>query len=139
MTNEKAILLLDMESFYASIEHAENPQYAGKPLVVSGDPNRRSGVILAACPLAKEKGIQNAERLYEAQQKCSDVVVVKPRMQKYVDVSLRISKLLGEYTDLIEPTPLMNNLWMSPGVNVCLERLKRLHQKFKPVLKKKWV
>ncbi|GAF21547.1 LOW QUALITY PROTEIN: error-prone, lesion bypass DNA polymerase V [Bacillus sp. JCM 19047] len=100
MTNEKAILLLDMESFYASIEHAENPQYAGKPLVVSGDPNRRSGVILAACPLAKEKGIQNAERLYEAQQKCSDVVVVKPRMQKYVDVSLRISKLLGSIQTL---------------------------------------
>ncbi len=103
MTKEQAILLIDMESFYASVEHVENPQYAGRPLVVSGDPNRRSGVILAACPLAKAKGIQNAERLYEAQQKCADVVVVKPRMQKYVDVSIRISKLIGEYTDLVEP------------------------------------
>ncbi len=58
MTNEKAILLLDMESFYASIEHAENPQYAGKPLVVSGDPNRRSGVILLPARLRKKKGFR---------------------------------------------------------------------------------
>lgn len=103
MKRESVILLVDMESFYASIEHARNPQYAGKPLVVSGDPNRRSGVILAACPLAKARGIKNAERLFEAQQKCPDVVVVKPRMQLYVDMSLKISKLLGEFTDLVEP------------------------------------
>lgn len=103
MTQQKVIFLVDMESFYASIEHVANPQYDGKPLVVSGDPNRRSGVILAACPLAKKKGIKNAERLYEAQQKCPDVVVVKPRMQRYVDVSLEISKILGTFTDLVEP------------------------------------
>ncbi|MBM7839532.1 DNA polymerase-4 [Alkalihalobacillus xiaoxiensis] len=103
MTRQKAVFLVDMESFYASIEHVENPQYDGKPLVVSGDPNRRSGVILAACPLAKKKGIRNAERLYEAQQKCPDVVVVKPRMQRYVDVSLEISRILGTFTDQVEP------------------------------------
>lgn len=103
MTRQKAVFLVDMESFYASIEHVENPQYDGKPLVVSGDPNRRSGVILAACPLAKQKGIRNAERLYEAQQKCPDVVVVKPRMQRYVDVSLEISRILGTFTDQVEP------------------------------------
>ncbi len=70
MKRQSVILLVDMESFYASIEHARNPQYEGRPLVVSGDPNRRSGVILAACPLAKARGIKNAERLFEAQQKC---------------------------------------------------------------------
>ncbi|BAD66357.1 MULTISPECIES: DNA polymerase IV [Shouchella] len=103
MKRANVIFLVDMESFYASIEHAANPQYDGRPLVVSGDVNRRSGVILAACPLAKAKGVRNAERLFEAQQKCPDLVVVKPHMQRYVDISLQISKILGTFTDLVEP------------------------------------
>ncbi len=49
-----------------------------------------------------------------------DVVVVKPRMQLYVDMSLKISKLLGEFTDLVEPIRLMNNLWMSQEANAYL-------------------
>ncbi len=54
----KVIFLVDMQSFYASIEKAQHPEYADQPLVVSGDPKRRSGVILAACPLAKSYGVK---------------------------------------------------------------------------------
>ncbi|KGA95583.1 DNA polymerase IV [Alkalihalobacillus alcalophilus ATCC 27647 = CGMCC 1.3604] len=99
----KVIFLIDMQSFYASVEKARFPEHANKPLVVSGDPARRSGVILAACPLAKSYGIQNAERLWEAKQKCNDLLIVRPRMQEYVDISLQITELLKQYTDLVEP------------------------------------
>ena len=51
--NERAILLVDMQSFYASVEKVEAPHLENVPLIVSGDPERRSGVVLAACPLAK--------------------------------------------------------------------------------------
>ena len=51
--NERAILLVDMQSFYASVEKVEAPHLKDVPLIVSGDPERRSGVVLAACPLAK--------------------------------------------------------------------------------------
>ncbi|NGP44753.1 DNA polymerase IV [Bacillaceae bacterium SIJ1] len=100
---ETVIFLVDIQSFYASVEHAERPELRGKPLVVSGDPQRRSGVILAACPLAKKKGVQNAERLFEALQKCPEATVVKPRMQKYLDVSMQITRILEEFTDQVEP------------------------------------
>lgn len=101
--NERAILLVDMQSFYASVEKVEAPHLENVPLIVSGDPERRSGVVLAACPLAKKRGVQNASRLWEAQEKCPEAVVVRPRMQRYLDVSVMITELLEQYTDLVEP------------------------------------
>ncbi|GIP20307.1 DNA polymerase IV 2 [Paenibacillus sp. J22TS3] len=99
---ERVIMLGDCESFYASVEKAEHDAYKDRPLVVAGDPTRRSGIILAACPLAKSYGITTAERLGEALRKCPDVVVVKPRMQRYIDISLKITKIYEQYTDLVE-------------------------------------
>jgi len=46
----RVVMLIDMQSFYASVEKAKYPEYNNKPLVVAGDPARRSGIILAACP-----------------------------------------------------------------------------------------
>ncbi|MHC8426953.1 DNA polymerase IV [Bacillus velezensis] len=97
------ILLVDMQSFYASVEKAEAPHLKSRPMIVSGDPERRSGVVLAACPLAKRYGVKNAERLWEAQAKCPDAVIVRPRMQRYIDVSVMITELFERYTDLVEP------------------------------------
>ncbi|WP_110927527.1 DNA polymerase IV [Bacillus massiliglaciei] len=100
---DKVIFLVDMQSYYASVEKASNPGLKGKPVVVSGDPERRAGVILAACPLAKKRGVRNGERLWEAQQKCPEAAVVRPRMQLYIDVSIQITNILERYTDLVEP------------------------------------
>lgn len=56
-------MLIDMQSFYASVKKAKMPQYKNKPLPVAGDSARRSGIILAACPLAKAKGVSTAKPL----------------------------------------------------------------------------
>lgn len=96
-------MLGDCQSFYASVEKADHPEYKDRPLVVAGDPERRSGIVLAACPLAKGKGITTAERLGEALAKCPDLVVIKPRMQKYIDVSMQITEIYKTFTDLVEP------------------------------------
>jgi DNA polymerase-4 len=103
MSREKVIMLADCQSFYASIEKAEHPEYAGLPVAVAGDPERRSGIILAACPLAKERGVTTAQRLGEALSACPDLVVIRPRMQYYVDVSMLITSIYQSYTDLVEP------------------------------------
>lgn len=101
--SQRVIFLVDMQSFYASVEKADHPAYRDKPVIVSGDPARRSGVVLAACPLAKKRGVKNALRLWEAQQLCPDAVIVRPRMQRYLDVSVQISSILARYTDMVEP------------------------------------
>lgn len=100
---EKTIFLVDMQSFYASIEKAANPALETKPVIVSGDPNQRSGIILAACPLAKQQGVKTAEALWQAQIKCPNAMIVQPRMQLYIDVSYQITQLLEQFSDLIEP------------------------------------
>lgn len=99
---KRTIFLADCQSFYASIEKADHPECQSKPVVVAGDPARRSGIILAACPIAKQYGIKTAERLGEALQKCSKLVVMRPRMKHYIDVSLMITEIYKEYTDLVE-------------------------------------
>jgi len=100
---EKIIFLVDMQSFYASVEKVRNNQYKDKPLVVAGDPERRSGIILAACPLAKKHGVTTAEALWQALNKCPELVIVKPHMKLYIDVSIAISQIMEQYTDLVEP------------------------------------
>lgn len=101
---ERIIFLIDALSFYASVEKAMNPAYKDKPLIVSGSPERRSGIVLAACSIAKKKyRISTADRLWEAIQKCPEVVVVPPRMQLYIDVSIHITNILETFTDLVEP------------------------------------
>lgn len=100
--SERTIMLADCQSFYASVEKADHPEYKNKPVAVAGDPARRSGIILAACPIAKSYGVTTAQRLGEALNKCPDLVVIRPRMQHYIDVSLMITQIYEEYTDLVE-------------------------------------
>ncbi len=73
-----------------------------KPVAVAGDPALRSGIILAACPVAKKYGVSTAERLGEALKKCPELIVMRPHMQHYIDVSLQITKIYEEFTDLVE-------------------------------------
>ncbi|GMX64561.1 DNA polymerase IV [Paenibacillus elgii] len=98
----RIIGLADCQSFYASVEKASHPEYRDKPLVVAGDPERRSGIILAACPIAKSYGVTTAETLREALAKCPELIIMKPRMQHYIDVSMQITQIYREYTDLVE-------------------------------------
>ncbi|WP_178022843.1 DNA polymerase IV [uncultured Paenibacillus sp.] len=98
----KVIFLVDGQSFYASIEKAAHPEYQNKPVAV-GDPARRSGIILAACPLAKSKGVTTAQRVGEALACCPDLVVIRPRMQRYITISLLITQIFESITDQVEP------------------------------------
>ncbi|QUL53705.1 DNA polymerase IV [Paenibacillus tritici] len=98
---DRIILLSDCQSFYASVEKAAHPEYKDKPVAV-GDPARMNGIVLAACPIAKSHGVTTASRVGEALTKCRDLVVIRPRMSIYIQVSLLISEIYQGYTDLVE-------------------------------------
>lgn len=100
--SERTIFLIDGQSFYASIEKAAHLQYKDRPVAV-GDPDRPGGIILAACPLAKSRGVTTAERASTARAKCPELVVVRPRMGRYIEVSFFITQIFESYTDLVEP------------------------------------
>lgn len=102
MPPERSILLVDGQSFYASIEKAAHPEYANKPVAVA-DPERPSGIILAACPDAKKQGVTTASRVFEAKALCKDLVVIRPRMQRYITISLFLTEIFEVFTPLVEP------------------------------------
>lgn len=100
---ERVVLHSDMNSFYASVEQAENPSLRGKPVVVAGKEELRHGIVLTKSVEAKRYGIQTAEALWQARAKCPDLVVLPPRYRLYRRYSEMARAIYYQYTDLVEP------------------------------------
>lgn len=101
--NDRTILHCDMNSFYASVELLDYPQYKNVPMAVCGDPTNRHGIILAKNEPAKKYNIVTAETLWSAKRKCPDLVCVKPHREKYKKYSRLINEIYLRYTDMVEP------------------------------------
>ncbi len=99
---KNAIIHVDMDAFYASIEQMDNPQYRGKPIAVGGLPDER-GVICTASYEARKFGIRSAMSSRKAIQLCSHLIFVPVRMDRYIEVSKQIHKIFEQYSDRIEP------------------------------------
>lgn len=96
----RAILHVDMDAFYASVEAHDDPSLAGKPLVVGGTGGR--GVVAAASYEARRFGIRSAMPMREALKRCPQVLCVRPRMARYKEVSREVFAVFGEFTDLVQ-------------------------------------
>lgn len=99
---KRTIFLVDMQAFYASVEKIRQPELQNKPVIVAGDPEQRSGIVLAACPVAKTYGVKTAELIWEAKAKCPDVQIVRPHMSLYLSLSFQITKVFEQFSDLVE-------------------------------------
>lgn len=102
-TVERIILHCDMNNFYASVECMLNPSLKGHPVAVGGDVENRHGIILAKNYEAKKYGIQTGEALWQAKEKCKDLIIVPPNYEEYLKYSRLAHAIYEEYTDLIEP------------------------------------
>ena len=105
MTAIRSIIHLDMDAFYASVEQLDHPAYRGKPVVVGADPKGGAGRgVVAACSYeARRFGIRSAMPISRAYRLCPAAVFVRPRGDRYGEMSARIFAILREYTDLMEP------------------------------------
>ena len=92
-----------MNSFYASVEQAEDPSLRGKPVVVAGKEELRHGIVLTKSIEAKRYGIQTAEALWQARAKCPDLIVLPPRYRLYRRYSEMARAIYYQYSDLVEP------------------------------------
>ncbi len=99
----KVIFHIDMNNFYASVECLLNPSIKNYAVAVAGDPNKRTGIILAKNYLAKVYGVKTGEAIWEAKQKCPTLICVAPHFDKYEEYSKRAHDIYYQYTDLIEP------------------------------------
>ena len=100
----RKIIHVDMDAFYASVEQMDNPLLRGKPIAVGGSENR--GVVAAASYEARKFGVRSAISGVMARKNCPELIFVKPRFDRYKEISSKIQKIFFEYTDLVEPLSL---------------------------------
>ena len=94
-----------MDAFYASVEQLDNPELAGKPVIVGGRPDSR-GVVAACSYEARRFGIRSAMPCAHAYKRCPEAIFVRPRMARYKELSEQIMNIFLRYTDLVEPMSL---------------------------------
>ena len=93
-----------MDAFYASVEQMDYPELRGKPIAVGGSENR--GVVAAASYEARKFGVRSAISGVLAKKNCPELNFVKPRFDRYKEISKKIHKIFYDYTDLVEPLSL---------------------------------
>jgi DNA polymerase-4 len=100
----RKIIHIDMDAFYASVEQMDNPELRGKPIAVGGSENR--GVVSAASYEARKFGVRSAISGVLAKKNCPELIFVKPRFDRYKEISKKIHAIFFDYTDLVEPLSL---------------------------------
>jgi DNA polymerase-4 len=101
--NSLSIAHMDCDAFFASVEKRDDPALRDQPVIVGGGTR---GVVSTCCYLARIHGVRSAMPMFQALKLCPNAVVVKPRMQVYVDTSRQIRALMETLTPAIEPLSL---------------------------------
>ena len=100
----RKIIHVDMDAFFASVEQMDNPELKGKPIAVGGSEKR--GVVSAASYEARTFGVRSAMSGVQAKRNCPNLIFVRPRFDRYSEISKKIRKIFYDYTDKVEPLSL---------------------------------
>ncbi len=96
----RAILHVDMDAFYASVEQLDHPELRGRPLIVGGTSGR--GVVAAASYEVRRYGVRSAMPIRRALALCPQAICVRPRMARYKEVSRQVFGIFHEFTPLVQ-------------------------------------
>ncbi|WP_067102814.1 DNA polymerase IV [Streptococcus sp. DD13] len=101
----KKIIHIDMDAFFAAIEVRDNPELAGKPVIIGHDPRETGGRgVVSTCNYeARSFGVHSAMSSKEAYERCPQAVFIPGNYEKYKQVGLQVREIFHRYTDLVEP------------------------------------
>ncbi len=108
---ERVILHSDVNNFFASVEVARNPSLASLPVAVTGNPEKRNGIILAKNEIAKKAGVKTGQVIGEAKALCPHLVCIPPDYLLYEEISGQLHNIYLEYTNFVEPLGL-DECWL---------------------------
>lgn len=108
---ERVVMHIDMNAFYASVAQHLDPSLCGRAVVVAGDPERRSGIILAKSREAKACGVKTAEAIWQAKQKCPGLIVVPPDYAAYKRYSMCLAIAKSTFGDADENLSRFDGIW----------------------------
>jgi DNA polymerase IV len=91
---------IDCDAFYAAVEKRDNPELADKPVIIGGG---KRGVVSTACYIARIHGVRSAMPMFKALEACPQAIVIRPDMEKYVQVGRQVRALMQELTPLVQP------------------------------------
>ena len=99
---KRVILHVDMNNFYASVECMLHPELQDFPLAVTGDQEKRHGIVLAKNQVAKRLGVKTGEVIWKAKLKCPGLLTIPAHHDAYLYYSQRALDIYREYTDWVE-------------------------------------
>lgn len=97
----RAIMLLDLDAFFASVEQLDHPEWRGKPVIVGGDADRH-GVVATCSYEARTYGVRSAMPAFTARKLCPDAIWVAGRHDRYRELSRQVMGLIGDETPYVE-------------------------------------
>ncbi len=99
--NGKAIGLLDLDAFFASVEQLDHPEWRGKPVIVGGSANKR-GVVSTASYEARKFGVHSAMPSAQAQRLCPQAIWTQGHFDRYREMSAQVMAILMDETPYVE-------------------------------------
>ena len=117
---ERVILHCDANSYYASVECLYTPSIREKPVAVCGDPQARHGIVLTKNPIAKRFGVRTGEAVWQAREKCPELICMPPDYPLYIRFSGRMRRIYEQYSDRVESFGL-DEAWIdlsNPGFTI---------------------
>lgn len=105
------ILHCDMNNYYASVECMLSPELKQYPVAVCGSVEERHGIVLAKNYKAKAFKVATGDAVWQAKQKCPDLVVVPPHYEEYLKYSKLAKAIYCDYTNQVEPYG-MDKCWL---------------------------
>jgi nucleotidyltransferase/DNA polymerase involved in DNA repair len=131
----RAILHVDMDAFYASVEQRDKPELRGKPVIVGADPQER-GVVAACSYGARHFGVHSAMPSRTAYRLCPQGIFLRPDMEKYKSVSRQVMTVLQSFTPLVQPISIDEAFLDVSGTAKRLAEAKTVAQRIKAEIRK---
>lgn len=116
---EPVILHCDLNAFFVSVACLDNPTIKNLPVAVCGSIQERHGIVLAKNAAAAACNIKTGEVIWQARQKCPELVTVPPNYNRYKTVSQAARSIYGDFTDIVEPFGI-DECWLDVGASAML-------------------